>query len=392
MVVRLSPAVRIIPPSDVPGTDWIAEHLLQRRRYRLSTAAAAALVASSRPQDPERLIERLELMTRVLSDGVSLVANWEGVVETLKSRELIIDASLVQEDSGLAWLINLRRTWSRFGWHEAADYHTLSFDYPCVDYSQATAILIDRSRMRDYQADDPDIDRFKLDYLDRPEVGLPGPTAEMSTGTAHSVWNAAEAPRSVNGSTIETVISLAFGKTGSIVPRTNSAPLLRRSSPSGGARNPSEGYVIIREVPGIATGWYHVTMEPFGLRKLDLPLDDEGLGRLFPNTLGRFPYRTKALVVITSVFERNMYRYREPRTFRTVHMDAGHIAGSLRLTARSLGLTAGIFYCDAATRIEEALGLDGMQEGYMLTVAIADGIGETGHEPRVLERTERMAG
>ena len=68
-----------------------------------------------------------------------------------------------------------------------------------------------------------------------------------------------------------------------------------------------------------------------------------------------------------------MYRYREPRTFRTVHMDAGHIAATIRLTARSMGLVGGILVCDNATEIEAALGLDGMSEGYMLTVALADG-------------------
>jgi hypothetical protein len=54
-------------------------------------------------------------------------------------------------------------------------------------------------------------------------------------------------------------------------------------------------------------------------------------------------------------------------------MDAGHLAATVRMTALSLGLTAHIFYCDDPEMIEKTLGLDGTREGYMLTIALADG-------------------
>jgi SagB-type dehydrogenase family enzyme len=188
------------------------------------------------------------------------------------------------------------------------------------------------------------------------------------------VWGAPKPPADLDLAALSRIVSLTFGATGIIVPKTDSAPLLRRSSPSGGARNPSEGYLVVRDVPGLEPGWYHVTMKPFSLRRLDgLPTDEVALKRLFPNTLQRFPRHARALLLLTTFFERNMYRYREPRTFRTVHMDIGHLAGTVRIAARAEGLTAAVFYCDAATEIEQALGIDGMAEGYMLTVALADG-------------------
>lgn len=374
MLVRLSPAVRIIPPSEAMGKQWVAEHLLARRRYKLSPPAAAALVASCRPQNLRDLAKRL---TENGSYPGSSIGYWEDLIDLLTKRGLIIDASLVEHDPRLKWLIKLRKSWSRFGWREAAEYHTLSFDYPCVDYSTPTAISVDRGRMLGYQSVEPDTNRFKLEYLQGRGVPLPEPAAEMPSGTARTVWADAQKPVPVDFALLSKIISLAFGATGFLVPRTQSAPLLRRSSPSGGGRHPSEGYVIIRRVPEVEPGWYHITMRPLSLRTLEgVPIDDGSLRQLFPETMERFPFDIRALVVITSMFERNMYRYREPRTFRTVHMDAGHIAASLRIAARSFGLTAGIYYCDFATRIEEALGLDGMQEGYMVTVAIADGVGD----------------
>jgi SagB-type dehydrogenase family enzyme len=372
MRIRLNPAVRIYPPSEVIGERWVAENILARSRWTLSQPVTAVLVAAARPQEPEELAKRLadiEAWPRPAD-------YWLGLVGDLRERGLLIDDAMLAADAELDWLVDVRERWSRHGWHEAIEYHTLAFDYPCVDYSKAVAIVTDRDRMRSYQSNDPDDDRYKLDYLDRPGVDLPELDDDLITTTARSYWAGRPAPAPVDAEALHKVLSAALGITGFIIPKTNAAPLLRRSSPSGGGRNPTEAYVVVRDVPGLEPGWHHVTMQPFSLRRIaDLPGDDS-LRALFPNTLGRFPGDARALVVLTCVFERNMYRYREPRTFRTVHMDAGHIAGTVKIAGRGLGLNSAIFYCDAATGIESALGLDGMAEGYMLTIALGDGTAE----------------
>lgn len=377
MDLQLSPAARIIPPSDVTGDHWLVEHVLRRRRYRASRTTAAALAAAARPQPASDLVRRLaglDRRTAHRAGGTWSEREWQALVTELCRLDLIVDARSLVDDPELAWLVDVRKAWSRYGWHEAAEYHVLTFDYPCVDYSEAIAILTDRDRMRGYQSEEPDDDRYKLDYVRQPGPALPALRPDLIPTTAATVWTRQPPPAAADLDTVSKVLSAGFGITGYIVPKTNAAPLIRRSSPSGGARNPSEGYLVARDLPGLASGWYHVTMRPFSLRRIDgPPTDDTTLHRLFPNTLGRFPGDVGALVVLTSVFERNMYRYREPRTYRTVHMDAGHIAGTVRIAARALGLTAAVFYCDAATEIEHVLGLDGWHEGYLLTVAIAAG-------------------
>lgn len=172
------------------------------------------------------------------------------------------------------------------------------------------------------------------------------------------------------------IVSLTFGQIGTRNHITDSAPTLRRSSPSGGGRHPSEGYVAVEGVTGVPDGWYHITMDPFSLRSVPAP---EGGARSLAEALtcsanwdDRHP---RAFVVVTSKFERNMYRYREPRTFRTVHMDAGHLAATARLVARSQGLDARI-YSDVAAEVEAALGLNPMEEGYMATVAVGSLVNE----------------
>lgn len=381
MTVRLNPAVRILPPSDVIGDRWTVEHILDRRRFRLSRPAIAVLVAAAHPRSPEDLAE-------LLAGSASHprpAERWLNLIHGLCAKGLLLDSDDLAADERLDWLVEVRRSWSRYGWHEAAEYHTLAFDYPCVDYTEAIGILADRDRMRTYQSSEADTDRYKLDYVERPGVELPELTAELLKTSARDVWRREVPPAPVDLEALSKVLSAAFGVTGFIIPKTDSAPLLRRSSPSGGGRNPTEAYVVVRDVEGLEPGWYHVTMQPFSLRRLaGMPIGEAELTRLFPNTLRRFPLPVKALVVLTTVFERNMYRYREPRTYRTVHMDAGHLAATARIAARSLGLTAAIFYCDAAREIEQALGIDGLAEGYQLTVAVTDG--HQGEELRIPAR------
>ena len=374
MIAQLNPAVRLIPPSEATGERWIAEDVLRRRRFRLSSDAAAALVAACRPREPERLARQLaETDGSARTDG-----EWGALIDQLHERSLIVDVSFASDDPDVSWLTTLRRSWSRYGWEEAAEYHTLTFDYPCFDYSEGETILADRGRMRHYQSAEPDTDRCKLDYLDRPEIPLAEPTEDLAIGTADDAWREPAEPARADFGALAKILALTFGATGTAYPVTDAAPLLLRASPSGGARHPSEGYVVVRDLPGIAAGWYHVTIRPFGLRQLDRPaVEDRSLRPLFPQSLVRSPFDPRALIVITSVFGRNMYRYREPRTFRTVHMDAGHLAGTACVTARSLGLSWAMFVCDDARGIESALGLDGMREGYMATVAIADGAART---------------
>jgi SagB-type dehydrogenase family enzyme len=238
--------------------------------------------------------------------------------------------------------------------------------------------VIDQNRMRSYQTQEADDDRFKDDYLANDGIDLPAVADVPASASVRDLWGGELAGHTVSLESLSATIALAFGATGERIPVTDSAPLLRRSSPSGGGRHPSEGYVVVRDVAGLDPGWYHVTMKPFSLRRAGTqPVDSATLQVLFPATFARFRAEVSALVILTTVFERNMYRYREPRTFRTVHMDAGHIAGTVRLGARALGLTADVFDRDDALGIEAALGLNGMREGYLLTVALGHGQGGT---------------
>ncbi|HEY1213788.1 MAG TPA: hypothetical protein VGE93_09185, partial [Bryobacteraceae bacterium] len=97
------------------------------------------------------------------------------------------------------------------------------------------------------------------------------------------------------------------------------------------------------------------------------------LDHFFPVLRTRTPFIPRCIVTLTSTFDRNMYRYREPRTYRTVHMDAGHTAGSARILANACGWNSALAMSDNSQAIEQYLGLDPMVEGYMMSVALAEG-------------------
>ncbi|MEV1117163.1 SagB/ThcOx family dehydrogenase [Actinosynnema sp. NPDC049800] len=381
MLVRLSPAARIIPPNDATGNRWVVDDLLRKRRFTVTRSIAAVLAAAAEPTEPGALAARLARFAGV--DGG--VEAWSARISDLVARSLLVDAESISADPDQQWLLELVEEWDRAGWREAAEYHFLAFDYPCVDYSEAAAIGIDQSRMRDYQAVEPDDDRYKEDYLERPGIDVPEPHKDIIESTpASTFWTGSALKRPLSEDAFLATVSLAFGVIRERVPITDSAPLLRRTSPSGGGRHPTEGYVAVRQVPGMRSGWYHVTTRPLSLRLVRSDgVDEKTIRSVFPNIAS-----AAAIVVVTSVFERNMYRYREPRTFRTVHMDAGHVAGTVRLAAESAGLRAVVDDATDAPTVESLLGLDGMAEGYLMSVGLWGGVESETTEARPAEPAE----
>ena len=77
-----------------------------------------------------------------------------------------------------------------------------------------------------------------------------------------------------------------------------------------------------------------------------------------------------AVIFMTSVFPRVQWRYRFPRAYRTVLLEAGHFCQTFCLTATWLGLAP---FCTAAladSRIERRLGLDGVTESVLYAMGV----------------------
>jgi SagB-type dehydrogenase family enzyme len=105
-----------------------------------------------------------------------------------------------------------------------------------------------------------------------------------------------------------------------------------RSNPSSGNLHPTEGYVVMPLTEGLdlKPGLYHYAPKEHGL-ELRAEFSAEQLSRLLtPFPLGAF------LFGLTSVHWREAWKYGE-RAFRYCNHDVGHVIGTARIAAATLG-------------------------------------------------------
>lgn len=171
------------------------------------------------------------------------------------------------------------------------------------------------------------------------------------------------APKALSRPELAALLRGGYGVTGSLEGGGEIQPL--RAAPSGGALYPLELSVAARCVDGLEPGLYHFD-----------PLDDvlevmaRGQQAVAPTTPFAEATRTAAAVIVVSaVFWRSRFKY-GLRGYRFVLLEAGHVAQNILLAATALGLGAvplGGFY---DRRIDELIGVDGVDESTLYLVCV----------------------
>jgi SagB-type dehydrogenase family enzyme len=145
--------------------------------------------------------------------------------------------------------------------------------------------------------------------------------------------------------------------------------LVLKTSPSAGARHPIEVYVLAVNVKGLPRGLYHYASDRHCLELLKRKATPRDVVRFLGN---QWWYASAgALMLMTAVFPRNQWKYRDPPAYRTVMIDAGHVCQTFCLVATWLGLAP---FCTMAfdqTLVEKKLGIDGVEE----SLVYASGVG-----------------
>lgn len=134
---------------------------------------------------------------------------------------------------------------------------------------------------------------------------------------------------------------------------------LRKTSPSGGSLHPIEAYPLIVNVENVHPGIYHYDVERHGLSLLRPMSQQEARHHAVVFTLGQTYFGSgHALFLLTARWFRNFWKYRKAqKSYRVIHVDAGHLSQTLYLLCTELGL--GAFYTGAI----HALGNFGTMEG-----------------------------
>jgi len=334
------------------GDAVLIERLATRQRWTASCAVAAILVTFSGGRTRRRGAESASEALGISQDAV------------LRQIDMLAEVGLLAPAASDP--DPLADQWRRHGWIAAYDHHLATWNFPLVDYS-ADGWKMDQARMGSYRDREPDPGPLTHDYcaglstsFDLAEaVGVD--LAVPLTRVLHST----EASSCLDLKRLCVLLAKTFCFTGMWVEGK-----ARRTSPSGGARHPAEGYVITHGVSGISDGIWHV--DAARCRLVRVP------GTVSPNWTKRCleglylaPFTPQALVIITAVFTRNMYRYREPRTFRTVFMDAGHLLGTFEMVASALGVQSFVHHALNDMEIEYMLKISPWKEGVIAGVAVA---------------------
>ncbi|MFJ8589523.1 SagB family peptide dehydrogenase [Streptomyces sp. NPDC093595] len=133
-----------------------------------------------------------------------------------------------------------------------------------------------------------------------------------------------------------------------------------KTSPSGGARHPTELYVYVRKVDGLEPGIYHYaanknTLEPIGRKWTDDLLVSACGDQLWIS-------KASALIIYTAVIARTQWKYPMGRVYRALLLDVGHLSQTVYLLATALGIPITFTAALRDQMVEELLDCDPARE------------------------------
>lgn len=351
-------AVRLRPTKN---DKWSVYHLTKRKQYIVSPIIAAIIVLFYGGESIINVRTKINEFHSLDNEGFSII------IKKLMDSYILLKEK-TKDHLGIKYILN---KWNKFGWTEAADYHLASFDFPFVDDANNSYRDTDNSRMMQYYLEEPDLNRSK-EYNVSKNIPLPFPREYLETLNVPFEESLSTKPaKPLTSEHIKLIASVTFG---TLRLRKGRLPYcadaVRKTSPSGGSRHPTEGYfIILEDINDLKAGIYHFSVSKQSLELINSTLPSN-ISDIFPGIL-RASFKPKVVIVLTSIFERNMYRYREPRTLRTIFIDVGHIAENIKILSQALNINYFAHsYIDEA-KAEEILGLRKLDEGIIYNVALS---------------------
>lgn len=326
-------------------------HIQSHHTAALSTSEALLIAGALDPVEGSQLIDRV------------VQATGEDSFLVLQRLQALLDMGFVEFFDDLARLENSlysnRIDWDRAGWSTGYDYLIATLDLPFLGGDQdglAQAAQV----MRRYANDAPDEERYKRFDHSALHIALPALAELIEQSCGANSWSSKQR--------LLALAACAVAPVRTSSPPWGGNPLYRKLHPSGGARHPTEAYLSITEaMQDLPSGHYHLQVEPPQLVLLEPSLATLPLSKLEP-TSGRVPFKIAAALTLTSCFARNRYRYRESRTYRTVHMDVGHVLTNVEQLAASLSVAVFVSYTWDCEATELLTGRSYLDEGVMATV------------------------
>ena len=142
-------------------------------------------------------------------------------------------------------------------------------------------------------------------------------------------------PEPISLEALSECLFAGLGITGFVKSQTAILPL--KMTPSGGARNPFEGYVWARNVEGLPAGIYHYSAVEHSLQWVGKSPQKQPQDFVQKQD---WADNMPALIFLVAVLERVTWKYSDPNAYRVVMIEAGHIAQNMMLACTKNQLTA----------------------------------------------------
>lgn len=352
--IKTNPFVRVRPHLYAEPPRFVAKDLVTHDSTKLKDHRLLELMDVA-----SEFVERQQVV-RVAGEIFEYGPDRAGaVVSSLEDRNVLIG-----EGSEHHELERDASSWLDDGWDEALAYHVGMRDV----LSDLGSISDDEEKANRMREMDLPIYR---EYPAAETVSLPDPDEyefDASIGDALYAGSDGDDARRdrepMDREFLSTLLQMAFGQMDEVYFE-DVGPFVKKTSPSGGAWHPTEVYLLASERSRLPSDLYHYSVKRHCLERLSTtedvgPSAVANLQSLFEREQsGRGP---EFVLLFTSVVDRNMIKYRDPRTFRVVQQDVGHLVETLRLLCRSESRRVDVRSDRDVAEIERHLGVDTLEE------------------------------
>lgn len=258
-----------------------------------------------------------ELVQKLHDEGGLPKEKSARLVERLRSNKVFLN----QEE--LNSLLSLRDDWKRHGWESVWPYHHHISGYPFVTWDDRGDWKTDleTEQIPPVYKDYDDSRTIQLSDVDSEEADI-----DIDVALSRLATQQTETVSALDEAQLSKLLYYSFGEVGQYDVEGGGKVLLK-TSPSGGARHPTEAYLMVNEVEGVESGIYHYSVEQHGLDVIE-QIDDlsEPL-----ETSGIEADGADIVIVLTSKVIRSMIKYSNSRAFRFVQQDIGHLIETVKL-------------------------------------------------------------
>ncbi len=318
MFVKINPNVSLEFYPD--QTALIISEPKQKRRFlNDNNIAFSALQFCLSPRSHQDVIDYLKKKTNLPDEKI------ETLLSEMFDAGLIISSDQANSD-------DLRSAWFGKGWMETYYYHNYTHDYPFKDYSIPRAWKDDQELMQTYADHDDVPDKYKT-YQGLRTIALPVPDKELMDGVKFGASNQ-EYPLDLE--TLSVLLYLNAGQIGTVELPVIGESLLK-TSPSGGARHPTETYIYASDVAGLEAGLYHYCVKEHSLKRIESKKRIALVEKCFSDFSPTRGFDARLIFILSECFKRSMWRYREPRSMRAVLFDLGHVVSTIKHVGTSFG-------------------------------------------------------